>query len=326
MVIYKNFDTTIENFKEDLKDKGIAVIPNILSKKELENSRNDMWDMLEYLTEDFDISINRNNKETWSSYYDLCPLEDMLLQYWKVGHSEYVWNLRQNLNIINIFCKIYDCNINDLLVSFDSISIHFPPEITKKGIYQEDKENWYHFDQSSNKKGFHCIQSFINLYDVYEGDSTLSVYKSSHLYHEEFFKYFNFSIDKDYYKLSKEQLEFFNNLEECAVLCSAGSLVLWDSRLLHQGLLCSKNRLNKSIRSVVYICMMPRNLSNKKQLRRKQEAFKSLRMTTHWPITISRFPLYPRKKEMKYKNTHLIKELPEPKLNNIGKKLAGLII
>ena len=161
MVIYKNFDTTIENFKEDLKDKGIAVIPNILSKKELENSRNDMWNMLEYLTEDFDVSIDRNNKETWKSYYDLCPLEDMLLQYWKVGHSQYVWNLRQNMNIIKIFSKIYDCDINELLVSFDCISIHFPPEITKVGRYQEDKENWYHFDQSSNKKGFHCRISII---------------------------------------------------------------------------------------------------------------------------------------------------------------------
>jgi len=325
MVIYKNFDTTIENFKEDLKDKGIAVIPNILSKKELENSRNDMWNMLEYLTQDFDVSIDRNNKETWKSYYDLCPLEDMLLQYWKVGHSQYVWNLRQNMNIIKIFSKIYDCNINELLVSFDSISIHFPPEITKIGKYQEDKENWYHFDQSSNKKGFHCIQGFINLYDVYEGDTTLSVYESSHLFHEDFFKHFNFSVDKDYYKLTKTELEFFNNLKEYAILCSAGSLVLWDSRILHQGLLCSKNRLNNSIRSVVYICMMPKNQSNKKQLRKKKEAFKSLRMTTHWPITISRFPSFPKKKEYENKQVHLIKEINEPILNNIGYNLIGFI-
>ena len=167
MVIYKNYDTNIDNFQKQLKEKGIAVIPNILSELELNNSKNDMWNMLEYLTEDFEIPINRNCSETFSSYYDLCPLEDMLLQYWKVGHSQYVWNLRQNLNIINIFCKIYNCNIDDLLVSFDSISIHFPPELTKKGKYQEDKENWYHFDQSSHKKGFHCIQGFINLYDVY---------------------------------------------------------------------------------------------------------------------------------------------------------------
>ena len=324
MVIYKNYDTNIDNFQKQLKEKGIAVIPNILSKLELENSKDDMWNMLEYLTKDFEIPINRNCCETFSSYYELCPLEDMLLQYWKVGHSQYVWNLRQNLNIINIFSKIYNCNIDDLLVSFDSVSIHFPPELTKKGKYQEDKENWYHFDQSSHKKGFHCIQGFINLYDVYEGDSTLSVYESSHLYHEEFFKYFDFSVDKDYYKLTKPQLDFFNNLEECAVLCSAGSLVLWDSRVLHQGLLCSKNRLNNSIRSVVYICMMPRSLSNKKQLRRKQEAFKSLRMTTHWPITVSRFPSFPKKKEYENKQVHLIKEINEPILNNIGYNLIGI--
>ena len=99
MVIYKNYDTNIDNFQKQLKEKGIAVIPNILSKLELQNSKNDMWNMLEYLTEDFEVPINRNCSETFSSYYDLCPLEDMLLQYWKVGHSQYVWNLRQNLNI-----------------------------------------------------------------------------------------------------------------------------------------------------------------------------------------------------------------------------------
>ena len=69
--------------------------------------------------------------------------------------------------------------------------------------------------------------------------------------------------------------------------------------------------------------MMPRSLINKKQLRRKQEAFKSLRMTTHWPIIISRFPSYPKKKEYENKCVDLIKELKKPKLNEIGIKLAG---
>ena len=323
MINYKSYYTDIDNVNNYLEEYGVAVIPNILSDSELINTRDQMWNMLEYLTEKLDIPIKSNNTESWKTYYELCPIEDMLLQYWKVGHSQYVWNLRQNINIINIFSKIWNCDINNLLVSFDGISIHFPPEFTNRKIYQEDKDNWYHFDQSSFKKGFHCIQGFINLYDVNKGDSTLSIYEKSHLLHDKFFKHYNKTVVKDWYKLEKDELNFFKDCSEYGVLASAGSLVLWDSRLLHQALVSSKYRLKPNIRSVVYICMMPRIKSNKKQIQRKKQAFKELRMTTHWPVEINRFPSYPKKKELICENKHLINEFKIPYLTPLGERLAG---
>ena len=84
-------------------------------------------------------------------------------------------------------------------------------KFTNRKIYQEDKDNWYHFDQSSFKKGFHCVQGFINLYDVNKGDSTLSVYEKSHLLHDKFFKHYNKTVVKDWYKLEKDELNFFKD-------------------------------------------------------------------------------------------------------------------
>jgi hypothetical protein len=323
MLTYKNYNTNLNNLKNQLDEVGIAVIPNILSSSEIDDSINQMWKMLADLTQNFELPISKNNMETWKSFYDLCPLEDMLLQYWKVGHSDLAWNLRQNSKLLEVFKCLWNVEENELLTSFDSISIHFPPEITKIGKFQENKSNWYHFDQSSEKKGLHCIQGFVNLYDVSSGDTSLSVYEGSHKYHESFFDFYQKKIDKDWYQLKNEEIHFFKDLNEYGVLVEAGSLVLWDSRLLHQGVLCSKHRPNPNIRAVVYICMIPRYKSNNKQLEKKKQAFRDERMTTHWPHEIKRVGQYPTNKEKKNTCWNLVMPVKMAKLKPIGYKLAG---
>ena len=124
--------------------------------------------------------------------------------------------------------------------------------------------------------------------------------------------------------LTSEELLFFSYCPEKAILAPAGSLVLWDSRLVHQGILCSQGRDKPNIRAVVYICMTPRQKASEKQIRKKQTAFKQMRMTTHWPHQISRFPAYPKPSETLNKQTDLIIEKKEkPSVSEIGFKLSG---
>ena len=324
MVKYQEYFCSIENLRDTINRYGVAVIPNLLTEKEIQDSRLQMWNYLHNLTKQFDYPINKDKQESWSNYYHLCPLQDMLLQYWKVGHSQWVWNLRQHPEIIKVFSHFWQCLPEDLLVSFDAVSIHFPPEITQIGKFQQDTTNWYHVDQSSGKHGFFCLQSYISLYDTNEGDSSLSFLESSHLYHQNFFQEFQKKILKDWYLFNLEELNFFSRCPEKAILAPAGSLILWDSRLVHQGLLCSRNRSKPNIRCVIYICMMPRNKASEKQLKKKQTAFKQMRMTTHWPHQISRFPAYPKPSEKINKQINLITESnSEPVLSKIGYKLAG---
>lgn len=324
MVKYQEYYCSINTLNTTIQKYGVAVIPNILNYDEIKQSRQEMWDYLGYLTQKFNNPITEYNQNSWVNYYHLCPLQDMLLQYWKVGHSQWVWNLRQHPQIIKIFSHFWQCLPEDLLVSFDAVSIHFPPEITKIGQFQQHTNDWYHVDQSSEKVGFHCLQSYINLYDTQEGDSTLSFLERSHLYHQDFFQHYQKKVTKDWYQFTSEELSFFSHCPEKAVLAPAGSLVLWDSRLVHQGILCSRNRNKSNIRAVVYICMTPRHKASEKQLRKKQTAFNQMRMTTHWPHQISRFPAYPKPSETINKQVNLVTESTEKLiLSEVGYKLSG---
>jgi hypothetical protein len=66
--------------------------------------------------------------------------------------------------------------------------------------------------------------------------------------------------------------------------------------------------------------MMPRKLSNPLNIKKKQKAFQEMRMTTHWPCKIKLFPKNPRTYgKVQQKST----KLPEPKLTELGKRLAG---
>ena len=65
---------------------------------------------------------------------------------------------------------------------------------------------------------------------------------------------------------------------------------------------------------------MPRNLCNKTNIKKKQKAFNEIRTTTHYPCKIKLFPKNPRT----YGNIlPVITKIEEPKLSELGKKLAG---
>jgi hypothetical protein len=57
----------------------------------------------------------------------------MLLQHFSLGHMKPVWDIRQHNKVCETFEKIWDIPKNDLLVSFDGLSVHLPPEKTNKG-------------------------------------------------------------------------------------------------------------------------------------------------------------------------------------------------
>ena len=138
MVKYQQYFCSLDTLNITIQKYGVAVIPDLLNKKELQDNRQQMWNYLNNLTQQFEIPIEENNPKSWSTYYHLCPLHDMLLQYWKVGHSQWVWDFRQHPEIIKVFSYFWKCLPEDLLVSFDAVSIHFPPEITQIGKFQQN--------------------------------------------------------------------------------------------------------------------------------------------------------------------------------------------
>ncbi len=314
---YKEFNTTLNNVNTYLDNHGVAVIPNVLSEEECVSIRNNIWTELKYVTKNrFDI----NNEFTWKHYFDFFPLHSMLLQHFSLGQMQPIWDIRMNENVCKVFEKIWKTPKEELLVSFDGLSVHLPPEKTKRGWYLGN--NWFHTDQSFMKPEKCCIQGFINLYPVNEKDATLTVLEKSHKYHQALRNEFNLEIKDDWYKINEDEMKFYEDkgCKKYAVKAGIGSLVLWDSRTIHQGKEAEKNRENENFRMVVYVCMMPRNMSTNKALEKKCKAFNELRVTNHWANNPKLFPKTPRTYGKELQEFNMIHQ---PVLNELGMRLAG---
>jgi len=318
---YDKYVCTKETLKNTLQMYGVGIIPNVLDENECEKIVTGIWDYLEHITENWEMPIDRNDTKTWREFYKLYPKHSMLLQHWGVGHAQVSWDVRQNTKIVEIFAHFWECEITDLLVSFDGLSFHLPPEITNRGWNRN--KTWYHTDQSFTTPEFKCIQSFITGLDINEGDATLSFMENSNNYHAEFKNRYLIANKNDWYKLDSDEQEFYIekgcNIKN--IKCPKGSLVVWDSRTIHCGIEASNKRVLPNIRAIIYLCYMPRILCSQKNLKKKQKAFNELRTTSHYPCDIKLFAMYPHTFGGEIP---IITQIEKPILNDLGKLLAGL--
>jgi len=318
---YENekYITSSDKLKDTINRYGVAIIPNVLDEQELENMRNGMWNYLEEVTQNFKIPMDRTNPKTWVQYLKMYPKHSMLLQNYSVGHSQFVWDIRQNEKVISIFSELWKTPNENLLTSFDGASFHFPPEETRRGWY---RNTWYHTDQSYLRPDFECLQSWVTAYDVDEGDATLAFLEKSNHHHDEFQKEFDIQNKSDWYKHTREEQSFYEQkgCQEKRIKCSAGSMVFWDSRTIHCGTEAYKQREEPQIRNVVYVCMTPRDLATNAFLKKKQKAFNELRMTSHWPHKPKLFAVNPRT----YSGPlPIVTPIGSPILTKLGKTIAG---
>ena len=93
---YKNYDCSIDGVLSQLEKDGVAVIPNILNEEEIKNMRNGIWDTIEHLSSRCEIPIDRNNEETWKTWYKLLPTHYMLMHTSSNGHARFIWDISQN--------------------------------------------------------------------------------------------------------------------------------------------------------------------------------------------------------------------------------------
>jgi hypothetical protein len=317
----KKYNTTIDGVKKKLEKYGVAIIPSILNENECNKMKEGMWNYLEQITKNFEIPINRNNDKTWGELSKLWVKHSMLIQQWKIGHSQFNWDLRQNKKIINVFSKIWNKKPEELLVSFDGASVHMPPEITKKGWFRGN--TWLHSDQSFTRNNFECVQSWVTANEVNIGDATLAFYEKSNRYHEEFKNKFNITDKGDWFALKDQLYKNFYLKKGCKlqyIKCPAGSLVLWDSRTIHCGQEAMKDRKKPNIRFVSYLCYTPRDFATENMLKKKINAFENMRTTSHWPHKPKLFPLKPRTYGQELAP---IAEIQPPQINDLGKKLIG---
>lgn len=288
---YEKYLTTPENIRVTLDKFGVAIIPKVLDAAQIKTMNDGAWAMLEAMTSKFDVPLVRDAPETYASFYELQPNRNMLFKHLGVGHAQYVWDLRQNAAIADIFAKLWHCKPEDLHTSFDGLSFALPPELLQptaggrvRGYHVKD---WMHCDQSFRTSDLVSVQSWVSGVDVQEGDGTLAVLEGSHTLHRRFAtEVLKTPASDDWYKLEPEEVAWYHahGCPRVSIRCGAGDLVLWDSRTIHCGQGPLKGRATKNFRHVVYVCMTPKKVTPPAIRKKRIAAFEKRRMTSHVPF------------------------------------------
>lgn len=312
--------TNIDEVREKLKQYGICYIPDVLSEEECVQMISGTWDFFEHITQKDITPIKRHRPDSWTNLSTLCPLADMLYHYWNAGHSQHLWDIRENEKILKIFSLLWNCEPKDLLVSFDGFGFLPPPEVTDIGFAQANTKQ-YHLDQSLVRPYFDGIQSFVTAYDINENDATLSFYESSHLIIPEFIETFGIRTDSDWVKFNNEEINFFaNKCKEEQIKCSAGSLVLWDSRTVHTPMKPIRGREISNTRCISYLSYSKKDRISEEKLMEKIEAFENMQTSNHYAHNPSYFNNVPHNHD---KLENYITPINFPVLSSIGYSLVG---
>lgn len=312
--------TSIEDVQFKLKKYGICYVPNALTDDECVQMISGTWDFIEHLTQNDDNAIKRHDPNTWINLSSLRPGNDMLYHFWNVGHSQHLWDIRQNPKILKIFSMIWDCEPEDLLVSFDGMAFLPPPEVTSVG-FMGPKSKYYHLDQSLERPYFDGIQGFVTAYDINEGDATLSFYESSHKQISNFIEEFGIIHTNDWCPFNPMEIDFFaQHCIEVQMKCPAGSLVLWDSRIVHTPVKPLPDRSKENTRCIAYLSYSKKDRISDEKLELKIKAFENMYTTNHYAHNPTLFPEVP---DNHSNIKDYVTQIEFPTLSKIGYSLVG---
>jgi len=299
---------------EFLKKHGYVVV-NVLTREEADDHKINLVKELEDLYGgEFDSTI----PDTTSNRF--AAKRGGMEQHLGVGHLNTSYEIRSHPKIRNTWAELWDLEPTAktatdigpaLLSSIDGVCHSPAPENLRKTLAthrmriaddptldSNKRNNWLHLDQT--KRGFQCYQGFVTLEDIEEEDATVVFIEGSHLKHDEFMDEVESTGRKfkgNWFLFDEEHVEWFTDRahEIVQVEMNKGDMVIWDSRLVHQGSYPKRGRKVIRDRTVVYISMAPVSMCSKADLKKKQNIFWSGDSTSHWPHkNIKAFPYMPR--------------------------------
>jgi len=334
---FEKYVCTPATMKTTIETYGVAIIPSILNDMECNEMIDGIWEFIHHITQHWPTPILRENRETYKEIHKLHLLRGAMFQQFSNGHAQYLWNLRQNPKILEVFSHFWGVSPEELLVSFDGTNFSIPNnqptsssnhhkarkggKKSKEGSVEDEEEPWYHLDQSLTRPDFECIQSWVTAFETGEGDATLAILENSHRYFAEFAASTASKSMSDWKMLNKDELEFYQSrgCEAKRIKCPKGSLVLWDSRTVHYGAPSLKRPTEQNFRLVGYICYRPRYFISKEMLKLKRESFNKLDTTSHHPTNFRVFRKLPAYVTLE----HPVTSIDPPVLNALGMRLAG---
>lgn len=305
---------THEEIKQIINTYGICYVPCVLDEEEIVKMLTGTWHYFEHLTKNDELPVEMSNPKSWQEIQSLQPDGGMLFHKYNAGHSQHMWNLRQNSQILSIWSTLLECSYLEMLVSFDGFSFLLPPEETHDN-WHSDNEIWYHLDQSLYSVEQDGFQSFVTAYDMDENDATIRFFEKSHLLTQKFVDTFGYISDTDWVPFHYEHVQWWKQqCSESAIKCPAGSLVIWDSRLVHYGGKPKRCRKHARTKCTAYLSYSCRNKADEKTIAKKIHGFENKCTSNHYAHRASFFP---------QGDISEITPIENPTLNHVGYLLAG---
>ncbi|KAK6175436.1 hypothetical protein SNE40_013901 [Patella caerulea] len=251
----------------DLRQRGYCVIPNVIPYNKCDELSQELksW------------ALAHDNGELFKQPHSLTDAP-------RIGHLEAAWKAR--LLVKDVFAAVW--GTDKLVSSFDKLSICPPPEISTGDF--DTGFSWLHVDRSGYRRGLHAFQGGIYLEETTETDACLRIMEGSSKYTDDFFSTHpeatKTSYDKEHYRLSEDEIAWYSSKGCFRKLVPApkGSVVLWDTRTVHDTVKPKKGRPHADRwRYVVLACMLPAIWASDADLEFKRKAFENMSLTCHMP-------------------------------------------
>lgn len=215
--------------------------------------------------------FKRDDVTTWKRE-NMPPMLHGIFKHY-LGHTEFQWQIRELC--LPYFQRIW--GTDDLLSSFDGGCLLYPCE------KQSKFKQWIHCDQPRDTPGFCCVQGIVNFVDCDEEDGGLLLLDgSSKIWDNYMQRHPAAGIFWQPADLNDCELVNCKPIKVCA---PAGSLILFDSRMMH----CNTNPIGSVMKAGVprfrmctYVSMQPRSGASDKELKRRISAYEKGRLTGHW--------------------------------------------
>ncbi|ESP03512.1 hypothetical protein LOTGIDRAFT_171297 [Lottia gigantea] len=299
----------MSNFNRDemwneLEERGYCVVPNVLSIEQCD----------QYITELKDWAANQNGLDFTHKF--------SLMNLPRVGHLETIWKIR--LHAKQVFAALW--GTDKLVSSFDKFSMAPPPE---EGTGDFDSGYiWLHVDRDGRRRGLHAVQGGVYLEETSLTDQCLRVMEGSVKFTDEFFSTHPQACEKskgkDHYRLSNSEIEWYKS-KGCVnkkIPAPKGSMILWDSRTVHDNVKATFGRPNSDRwRFVIFACMMPAQWLSEEDLQIKKYAYENMLLTCHMPCLNVRIH---KKDSSLPEDLYAIEELPEIAKSKVVRQLVGI--
>jgi hypothetical protein len=315
-------DTTLEariqQAAHDLDTKGYAVIGNVVDPALCDSLHAQVWQAFEQASRT-QLKQPHNPRDLLDFKFtrDWPRNKHGIMEDGPLAHMPFMHAVRTHPAVATVFARLYGAS-EGLVFAPDRMNYQLAPEWLPRqtdfevrwmpdpdNIKVKSEASWLHVDQALGKAGRHCIQGLVVLVDADQpGDASLEVVEGSHLMHATLEALLGLDAKRkgradDWYKFTdadKNILEAKGVFQQLKIVrARKGSLVLWDSRLMHQGGRIRAHptmlpRLDPRPRCVVYVCIQPalQELTTK-QVTRKRQIFANALGTSHWPLRSKAF-------------------------------------